>query len=126
MIILNFSHPLTEAQIEQVIHLTGETPRAIRAIKTQFDLSQDLSPQVVALVDGLEISAEAWQETPWLIVLPSLNFAAAVLLAELHGRIGHFPAIVRLRPLQGALVTSFEVAEVINLEAVRAQARQRR
>ena len=126
MIILNFSHPLTEAQIEQVIHLTGEAPRAIRAIKTQFDLSQDLSPQVVALVDGLEISAEAWQETPWLIVLPSLNFAAAVLLAELHGRIGHFPAILRLRPLQGALVTSFEVAEVINLEAVRAQARQRR
>ncbi|MFQ3568284.1 MAG: CRISPR-associated protein Csx15 [Aggregatilineales bacterium] len=126
MIILNFSHPLTEAQIEQVIHLTGEVPRTIRAVKTQFDLSQDLSPQVVALVDGLDINAEAWQETPWLIVLPSLNFAAAVLLAELHGRIGHFPAILRLRPLQGALVTSFEVAEVINLEAVRAQARQRR
>lgn len=126
MIILNFSHPLTEAQIEQVIHLTGETPRAVRVIKAQFDLSQDLSPQVVALVDSLEITAEAWQQTPWLIVLPSLNFAAAVLLAELHGRIGHFPAILRLRPLQGALVTSFEVAEVINLEAVRAQARQRR
>jgi len=59
-------------------------------------------------------------------VLPSLNYAAAVLLAELHGRMGHFPAILRLRPIAGALVTEYDVAEIINLEAVRAEARTRR
>ena len=33
------------------------------------------------------------------VVPPALNFITAVLLAELHGRMGYFPAIVRLRPV---------------------------
>ena len=47
-------------------------------------------------------------------------------LAEGHSRIGYFPAIVRLRPLAGSLPPHFEVAEIINLQAVRDQARLRR
>jgi hypothetical protein len=39
---------------------------------------------------------------------------------------GHFPAFVRLKPVQGALVTEYVVAEIVNLEHVRAAARTRR
>jgi hypothetical protein len=46
-----------------------------------------------------------------------------VLLAELHGRMGYFPAIVRLRPMPESVPPRFEVAEVINLQAVREHAR---
>jgi len=49
-----------------------------------------------------------------------------VLLAELHGRMGYFPPIVRLRPVPNALPPRFEVAEIINLQAVREAARTRR
>jgi hypothetical protein len=52
--------------------------------------------------------------------------AAFVLLAELHGRIGHFPALIRLRPLPGSTPTTYEVAELINLQAIREDARRRR
>lgn len=126
MIILNFSHPLTPKQAEQIEALVGAPISESHAIKAQFDVEADFVPQVVALIDALGISPERWQSSPWLLVLPSLNFAASILLAELHGRMGHFPAFVRLRPVQGALVTEFVVAEIINLEQVRAAARTRR
>ena len=51
--------------------------------------------------------------------------AAFVLLAELHGRIGHFPTLIRLRPRSGP-VTTYEVAELLNLQAARDASRARR
>lgn len=118
MILLNFSHPLNEKQHRQIAQLLGEEP-SIRTIKVHFDVTADFAPQVVQLVDDLGISPDEWQTQTWLIALPSLNYAAGVLLAELHGRMGRFPAILRLRSVPGTLVTEFEVAEIINLEAVR-------
>jgi hypothetical protein len=61
-----------------------------------------------------------------LVNLPSYNYAAALVLAELHGRAGHFPAVLRLRPVAGGATTEFEVAEIINLQAMRDAARQAR
>ncbi|MFO7321264.1 MAG: CRISPR-associated protein Csx15 [Chloroflexota bacterium] len=126
MIILNFAHPLTPRQLEQITALVGRAPERVQDVRTQFDLEQPFSQQVVRLLDELNISPQEWQLGGWLIVLPSLNYGAAVLLAELHGRMGHFPAILRLRPVAGTLVTEYDVAEIINLETVRAEARTRR
>jgi hypothetical protein len=126
MTLLNFSHPLTEAQRQQLAALLGRPIEDIIEVKTHFDVMQEFMPQVVALVDGLGIPSERWQRDPWLVMLPSLNYAAGVLLAELHGRMGHFPAIVRLRAVPGLIVTEYEVAEIINLENVRQAARTKR
>jgi hypothetical protein len=126
MTILNFAHPLTEAQREQLAALLSRPMESVIEVKAHFDVMQDFVPQVVALVDGLNITPEQWQREPWLVLLPSLNYAAGVLLAELHGRMGHFPAIVRLRAVPGLLVTEYEVAEIINLENVRQAARTKR
>jgi hypothetical protein len=126
MTLLNFSHPLTDAQRQQLEALIGRALDDVREIKSQFDVTQSFAPQVVALIEALGYSPEQWQREPWIVVLPSLNYAAGVLLAELHGRMGHFPAIVRLRTVSGLLVTEYEVAEVINLEAVRQESRTRR
>ena len=56
---------------------------------------------------------------PLLINPPALNVIAVTLLAELHGGMDYFPAVGRLRPLDGTLPPRFEVAEIINLQAVR-------
>jgi hypothetical protein len=50
----------------------------------------------------------------------------AVLIAELHGRMGYFPAIVRIRPISGSTPPQFELAEIINLHQIRSQARSQR
>ncbi len=126
MHVLNFAHPLTEEQLAQLEQIVGEKPQEITDVAVQLDVTQPFVEQVVSLIDGLNISGETWQKTSWLIVLPSLNYIAAICLAELHGRMGHFPTILRLRPKVDSLITSYEIAEIINLEHVRQEARKRR
>ncbi|MDW8186047.1 CRISPR-associated protein Csx15 [Thermoflexus sp.] len=126
MVLVNFAHPLTEEQLHQLEALTGRKVERVIAIDAQIDPQEPLAQQVVRMVDQVGFTAEEWQTLPLLIVLPSLNYSAGVLLAELHGRMGYFPSIVRLRPVAGVIPPRFEVAEVINLQAVRDAARARR
>jgi hypothetical protein len=123
MVLLNFSHPLTATQWAQLEALTGAgVERAIDA-PAQFDNGRPFVPQVEAMLADVPITADEWQTLPILIVPPALNFITAVLLAELHGRMGYFPAIVRIRPVEGSLPLEYEVAEIINLQSVREAAR---
>ena len=126
MILLNLAHPLTGAQRLQIETLTGQPITRLLEHLAQFDLAQPLAEQAVALVDHLGLTATEWQTAPLLVNLPSLNFGAAAVLAELHGRCGYFPPIVRLRPVEGSLPPRYEVAEIVNLQALRDEARGRR
>ncbi len=126
MIILNYTHPLTPDQLAQLSALTGETVTEVRDIPTQLDLDAPFAEHAVALAEAAQLSPAEWQTTPLLVVLPALNFAAAALLAELHGRCGYFPPVARLRPVAGALPPRYAVAEIINLQAIRDAARRRR
>ncbi|MGQ9628541.1 MAG: CRISPR-associated protein Csx15 [Anaerolineae bacterium] len=126
MILLNFSHPLTSEQLAQIEELTGQKVAEVRHVPIQFDHQRPFAPQVKELAEACELTSEEWQTRPILIVPPSLNFIACVLLAELHGRMGYFPPIVRLRPVEGSIPARYEVAEIINLQEVRDKARARR
>jgi len=126
MILLNFSHPLTPEQLRRVGELTGRPLARVMDIPTQLDHEQPFAEQVRELVDGIGLSPEQWQTTPLLVNPPALNAIAVTLLAELHGRMGYFPAVLRLRPVPDSNPPQFEVAEVINLQAVRDTARRRR
>lgn len=123
MILLNFSHPITPAQQTQIEALTGQTIARIIDVSTQFDEQQPFDPQLQALVTQVALTPAQWQSEPLLVVLPSLNFIAAVLLAELHGRMGYFPPIVRTRPVVNAVPRRYEVAEVLDLQGIRETAR---
>jgi len=126
MILLNFSHPLPPDQLARLESLTGQPVERVVEIPTQVDTQADLVPQVVALADACQLTPDQWQQESILVLPPALNFVAVTLLAELHGRMGYFPAHIRTRPAEGSLPPRFEVAEVINLQAVREAARLRR
>lgn len=126
MLILNYSHPLTPAQLSQLEALTATPIAEVREIPAQLDLDAPFGPQAVALADAAGLSPTEWQTTPLLLAPPSLNCAAVALLAELHGRMGYFPPIVRLRPVPGALPPRYEIAEVLDLQAQRDAARKKR
>lgn len=126
MLVLNFSHPLTPAQLAQLEALVGAPVERVIAAPAQLDASRPFVPQVETLLASVPLTAEEWQTAALLVVPPALNFITAVLLAELHGRMGYFPPIVRLRLVADSLPPRFEVAEVINLQAVREDARLRR
>lgn len=126
MTVLDFGHPLTDAQKIVLEQQTGLAVERVFTVDTQIDTGAALALQVSGWLDGVPLSAAEWQTEPIVVVLPSLNYSAAVLLAEMHGRTGHFPTIIRLRPAPDSLVPRFDVAEIINLQAVREEARARR
>jgi hypothetical protein len=125
MLLLNFSHPLTNDQSAQIEALLGAPP-AIRTLPAQFDHERPFGAQIAALADAAGLTADEWQTTPLLVNLPGYAPAAGCLLAEIHGRSGHFPALLRLSPVAGSVPTLYKIGEVINLQEVREQARRTR
>jgi hypothetical protein len=126
MLIINYAHPFTAEQMAQIEGLVGEEISEVKQIKVHLNQAEPLVPQVTALADAAELTDEEWSGRPLLINPPSLNFVAVALLADLHGRMGYFPACLRLRPVEGSVPPRYEVAEVLNLQDIRNAARQRR
>lgn len=126
MHLLNFSHPLTPAQLAEIEQLTGKSINQVIALPVQFDPEQPFLMQIEKLMAALPLSAAQMQSEAILVNLPSLNFIAALLLAELHGRMGYFPPVIRLRQVLGSLPPRYEAAEILNLQAVRDAARKTR
>lgn len=126
MILLNFSHPITPDQQEQIEALINQKVERVIALPVQFDHAAPYLPQLAQVMEELPLAPQELQSAAILVNLPSFNAIAALVLAELHGRMGYFPPVVRLRPVEGAIPPRYEVAEVLNLQSVRDAARMRR
>lgn len=126
MILLNFAHPLNDDQLAQVEVLTGQTISRVVEIQSQIDAQQPLSPQIAKMVNAADLTPAQWQNEAILINPPALNFSAVLLIAECHGRMGYFPACLRLKPVPNSTPPRFEVAEILNLQTVRDISRQQR
>ncbi len=126
MILLNFSHPITPEQRGQIESLTGNALARVVDLAVHFDQEQPFQPQLAQVLSQVQFTPQEWQTAPIIVNLPSYNYIAAMTLAELHGRMGYFPPILRLKPVEKAIPPRFEVAEVINLQAMRDAARKER
>jgi hypothetical protein len=62
-----------------------------------MDESQAFRPQVCNIISNAKISSESLQRGEYIVNLPGFAPAAAVLIAELHGRMGHFSTIIRMK-----------------------------
>lgn len=125
ILVLNYSHPLTPAQLAQVAERCGETP-ALRDLAAHADRARPLAEVARELADAAGLSPAEWQTTPLVLNPPALAPVALALIAELHGRCGGFPAILNVRPVEGSVPTRYEVAEIMSLQALREAARGRR
>jgi hypothetical protein len=126
MLLINFAHPLTAAQRADVERVSGQAVERVIEVKTQLDHERPFGSQVRQVVEAVGLTPAEWQTLPLLIQLPSLNVIAALVIAELHGRCGYFPAVLRLKPVPATTPPRFAVAEIVNLQVVRDAARQTR
>jgi hypothetical protein len=124
--LINFSHSVTPEQRSSVERLTGQGIERVIDVSVQFDDAASFGGQAAGLVDRLELSSTEWQTLPVLFCLPELSTIVAAVLAELHGRLGYFPSIVRRRRAASEGLVAFEIAEIVNLQEVRENARARR
>lgn len=122
--LLNYSHPITDAQHADLEDRLEEI--AITRIPCHLDINSDFAPQIVALVDAAGLDPDDWQTTPLLLNVPALSTAAVLLLAEIHGRAGYYPPVLRLRKADGVTPPRFDVAEILEVDQQRQSARGRR
>jgi hypothetical protein len=125
ILIINFSHPLTPEQREQVGAIVGGTCEVLD-IPVQFDHNQPFVDQLDALMERVPLSPHDWQRRAIILNLPALSSIAGLVIAEVHGRMGYFPPILRLRAVANSLPPKYEVAEVLSLMQVRHKARTKR
>jgi hypothetical protein len=126
LVLVNFSHPITEAQRAQIATAAGLDDLSLIDVPTHFDTEAAYGPQAEALMAAAGLTPTEWQTLPIIVNLPSFNVIAALVLARLHGLMGHFPAIVRMRPVEGAIPPRFAFAELIDLNAHRVRAASQR
>lgn len=126
MIILDFSHPLAPEHLAQLERLVGEAVERVVEVAVQIEADRSLAPQVVDAVDRAGLTPREWQTLPLVVNLPGYAPAAAALLAELHGRMGHFPSVLWFSSVAGSTPLRFTLAQIVNLQAVRDAARLRR
>lgn len=126
MILINFGHPLTSDSLRQLAEMLKANIDRLIEVPPQFDPLRPFAEQTVALIDRIGLSPIEWQTERIVISPPSLNVIAATVLAELHGRMGCFPPIIRLRASSQSPAMRYEVAEIIDLRATRDAARMRR
>lgn len=126
MILLNFSHPISETQRADIERIAGQPIDRLIDIPVQFDNEASFLDQILDLSARLPLDSVSLQTLPILVNLPSLNYIAAGLLVWLNGKMGYFPAIVRMRSRADRTPFVYEVAEIINLQALREQARKER
>ncbi|HMA37736.1 MAG TPA: CRISPR-associated protein Csx15 [Chloroflexia bacterium] len=125
VLLLNFAHPLTDAQLAEVSALLGARPD-VRMIPTHVDRTQPVAVAARALADAAGLPPDEWQTRPLVINPPGLAPLALALLADIHGRCGYFPPAIHIRPVAGALPPRYEVAEIVDLQQLRDSARGRR
>ena len=128
MLLLNFSHPLRREVIEAVRQAAGGQAVDLREISVQFDPEQPFASQAKTLLDSqaVGISAREWQTEDIVIVPPAHAIIALTVIAELDGRMGHLPAVIRLKPEAGSVPTRFIFAEIIDLHQERERSRHSR
>ncbi|NMA55062.1 MAG: hypothetical protein GX952_03900 [Firmicutes bacterium] len=126
MIIVNFSHPLNEEQTRAISAQAGQPIEMIHNISCYLDHERPFAEQIAKLIESVPLSPFDWQTKPILVNLPSLSCAAAVLLAHLHGLLGYFPPCIRLKPNQQGIIRKFDLAELIDLQTLREDARSYR
>ena len=126
MILVNFTHPITPDQFKSIEELLGWPVSRLVEVKVHFNQGSPFQAQVNDIVDAANLTGAEWQSEPILVNPPSLAPITALLIAELHGRMGYFPPLIRLRPVAGATPPRFELAEILRLQEVRDLARAKR
>lgn len=122
--ILNFSHPMTEKQKISVQSLIKKSVLEIIELPVFFDESKPLGSQIRELLENAGVSKQDLQCGMYIINLPGFSPGAAVTLAELHGIMGHFPTIIRMKKVDGSIPAIYDVEEIINLQDIRDEARR--
>lgn len=121
MILINFGAPFKPLQISQAEAFLYEPITRVVDLRFDVDFDQEMLQQFKKTMGRLKLTHADLTAEPVVVNLPQDNFLAAMALAELHARMGYFPPIIRTRLRASGILPYYEVAEVIDLQAIEDQ-----
>lgn len=131
MILINFSHSLSNVQLKQIEELSQKTVTNILELDANFDDQKPFLKQATTILENLteilkkeSISEKSIADAGGIVLnVPSYNYITALVLAGFEGLFGYLPTIVRNRRKLDSLPTEYEVAELIDLKSFRDELR---
>ena len=112
MIVVNFSHPLTDDQKRKIEYFTNQRIDRLIEIMARFDFTKPIALQVNELFNQTRLTRTDLQYNVIAVNLPALSIGAG-LMTELLIKKGCNINFIRLSPVAGSLPPTFEVAEVV-------------
>lgn len=128
-ILLNLSgHPLQESpQRAEAVRKTLGWPTEdldIMDVKVPtIPTDSRFAEKACTLLTGVNITESEWQTLPMAVIPPGFGPLCAVLLADLHGRMGYFPQMAYFAREDDVWVLR---PEVIGLQSIRDEGRSKR
>jgi len=122
--LINFSHPITDEQVTDLQGVLGDVVDVVD-VSVQVDMEMSFDSQADGVLDAVGLSAKDWQTKSILVNPCGLSAMWSILLAKLHGKMGYFPTVMRLKS-DGGTVRKFVVAEIVGLQRIRDEARRTR
>jgi hypothetical protein len=115
MKVLNFAHPITESQLTELATLLYEEVEFLDVvdISVQIDFRQDIKEQIDQILNNCSVE---WDAEDYVVRLPGMSFAAAMIVVEIYKRSEFFPQIIILARDETSAVPAFYVKEVVDLE----------
>jgi hypothetical protein len=110
MIIVNFGHPITSKQQDQIIQLAGGPIDRIVNVPCQIDMAQPLVPQITAILESAGLTDQEWQQA--IINLPALSTSTYLFLHWYVTRFGRWPQVLRIVH-SGTMPPEFVVSEIL-------------
>jgi hypothetical protein len=121
MILINFGAAFKPLQISQAEAFLHEPLTRVIDLSINVDPDQEMRPQFKKSMAKLKLSNLDLRAEPVVVNLPQQNYLAVMVLAELHALMGYFPCIIRTRMKASGILPYYEVAEVIDLQAIEDQ-----
>lgn len=126
-IVLNFSHDFTPEQREEILALLEKNEDEVEireglGRQYQYESAFGLVKHVREQVAAVRLGASAWQECQIVVNLPAYSGGAMIALADMNGRMGYFPTVLRVERADDG----FHYTEALDLEQLRLRALKER
>ena len=127
MIILNFSHPLTDKQQEQIKMVTNTSDSEwnrsqVLRVDCYIDIDRNLDNQIEKILSRIP---DIWNNRI-LVVPPPIAHSAILISLGVYAKCGYFPEAIRIKKKRRSKPPEYVVAEIIELQSFKDRMRAKR
>lgn len=131
MILLNFSHALTnqqEGEIRKLLSIPDKEWEKRKTIRVDcfLNINSDFSPQAEKILDSIPMKDDEWTEERLVVVPPPISHSAILIILGIFAKCGYLPEIVRIKKKPKSTPPIYMVAEIIELQPYKDKMRSKR